>query len=345
METETTQKDSIFDHPKRILVGGAVLGIGGFVVYKIVKKMIDESKKKSTERRADDSAEVRQAMAFRSAMNPSGISWMKSFDTTNVKAVLDTAKQVKKLDDVIAAYSDLYKDDLMIDLQNELSASDYQKILTLMSSNPQKSGGTAPEKFATKSQLIVAKKAVNLRSSPDATNNLLSKLKVKSNVIRLSKVGEFIGYATGKQAFDEKNNVKFIEVGYLIKKDGLPASLKSQAGKKFTFWVSSSSDFVDIFPYYKNMWEKYPSTQNETAYKKPLDFYDGVSGLIQKPVVTVRSTQVLDEGLRNPLPVRSATLLGDYIMTLNTGKGSYVKFRTLDNSLRWVKADDAAIRG
>jgi hypothetical protein len=32
------------------------------------------------------------------------------------------------------------------------------------------------------------------------------------NIIRLAKPGEFLGYATGRQAFDEVNNVKFIEV-------------------------------------------------------------------------------------------------------------------------------------
>ena len=339
-------KDSIFDHPKRLLVGGAAIGIGGFLLYKLARKVITGIQKQNTEKMADDSPEVRQAMALRSAMNPSGISWMKSFDTTNTTAVFDTAKQIKKLDEVGSAYRKLYDDDMLKDLQNELSTSDYQKFLTMVSSNPGKASGSAPVKFAIKSQLVVAKKEIFLRSSPDASyHGAIYEIASKSkNIIRKAKVGEFLGYATGKQSYDSKNNVKFIEVGYLVKKEDLPASLKAYAGKKYTYWVSSSSDYVDIFPYYKNMWDQYPGTQNETSYKKPLDYYGGVAGLIEKPVVTVRTTKVMDEKFRNPLQVQSQTLLGEYLMILDTGKTNYVKFRTVDNTLRWVVSSDVIIK-
>ncbi len=339
-------KDSIFDHPKRLLVGGAAIGIGGFILYKLARKVITGIQKQNTEKMADDSPEVRQAMALRSAMNPSGITWMRSFDGTNTKVIFDIVKQIKKLDDVGSAYRKLYDDDLLKDLQNELSATDYQKFLTMVSSNPGKASGSAPVKFAAKSQMVVAKKEIFLRSSPDASYHeaLYQTLSKNKNIIRKAKAGEFLGYATGKQSFDSKNNVKFIEVAYLVKKEDLPASLKAYAGKKYTYWVSSSSDYVDIFQYYKNMWEQYPGTQNETSYKKPLDYYGGVAGFIAKPVVTVRATKVMDEKFRNPLQVQSQTLLGEYLMNLDTGETNYVKFRTVDNTLRWVAASDVKIK-
>lgn len=346
MAVRQENKDSIFDHPQRLLVGGAAIGIGGFLVYKLARKIITGIQQRNTEKMADDSPEVRQAMALRSAMNPSGISWMKSMDTTNTTAVFETAKQIKKLDEVGTAYKKLYDDDLLKDLQNELSASDYQKFLTMVSSNPAKAGGSSPVKFATKSQLVVAKKEIFLRTSPDASYHgavyeIASKNK---NIIRKAKTGEFLGYATGRQSYDSKNNVKFIEVGYLVKKENLPASLKAYAGKKYTYWVSSSSEYVDIFQYYKTMWEQYPSTQNETSYKKPLDYYSGVSGLLGNPVITVRGAKVLDEKFRNPLQVEPRTLLGEYLMSLDTGKTRYVKFKTVDNTLRWVAASDVTIK-
>lgn len=338
-------KYEFLDNPKRILVGGAVIGIGGFLLYKLGRKIIGKMQKRSTEKMADDSPEVRQAMALRSAMNPSGASWMMSFDTTNAKAVLDTAQAIRNLDNVSAAYRKLYNDDLLKNLQNELSTTDYQKFLTMVSSSPVKSGGAAPTTFAKKNQLVVAKAEVFLRTSPDASyHGAVYEIAEKKNILRKAKVGEFLGYATGKQSFDVKNNVKFIEVGYLVKKENPPMAMKPYAGKSFIYWVSSASTYVEIFAYFKDMWAKYPSTQNEVSYKKPLDYYSGVSGAISQPVITTRFVYILDDKMQPFKPVKSGTLLGEYLLCLNTGDSKYIKFRTVDNTERWVSADAVNIK-
>ena len=132
MAKKQSNKENILDHPKRLLVGGVAVGVGGFLVYKLVRKIITSAQKRNTEKQANDSPEIRQAMMLRSAMNPSGISWMKSFDGTNTPAIFDTAKGIKSLDNVIVSYRKLYDDDLLRDLQNELSTTDYQKFLTLL---------------------------------------------------------------------------------------------------------------------------------------------------------------------------------------------------------------------
>ncbi|MFN8208088.1 MAG: hypothetical protein U0T82_11860 [Bacteroidales bacterium] len=345
MATIKKDKFSFLDNPKRILVGGVVLGVGGFLLYKGGKGLFDALRKKSTENLADDSPDVRQAMALRSAMNPSGVPWMKTFDTTNSKAVLETAGQIKNLDAVSTAYRKLYADDLLKDLQNELNTEDYQKFLTLVSSNPGKTGGAAPATFAGKNQMVVAKAEVILRSSPDASyHGAIYEIGENKNIIRKAKIGEFLGYATGNQSFDVKNNVKFIEVAYLVKKDQLPKAMQPFAGKSFTYWVSSSSSYVDIFPYFKTMFEKYPATKNEVAYKKPLDFYAGVAGLFSRPVITKRETRILDERMQPIFPVSSKILLGEYVLSLDTGQKRFVKFKTVDNTLRWVDASDVIIQ-
>ena len=345
MAAKQVNKDNIFDHPKRLLVGGVAIGIGGYLLYKLGRNIITSIQQRNTENLADDSPEVRQAMALRSAMNPSGASWMMSFDTTNTTALFDTAKQIKNLDEVSSAYRKLYDDDLLQDVQKELSAADYQKFLTMVSSNPNKTGGSAPVSFAKKSQMVVAKTEVYLRSSPDATYHeaLYEAFSSHKNIVRKAKAGEFLGYATGKQAFDEKNNVKFIEVGYLVKKENLPTSLKPYAGKQYTYWVSSSSNYVVIYQYYKDMWQAYPGTQQECSYKKPLDYYSTLSGLLSKAVITTRATQVLDDKMQPFVPVPSNTLLGQYLMNLDTGKQRFIKFQTIDNTQRWVKANDVKI--
>ncbi len=334
---------SFLDNPKRLLVGGAVVGVGGFLLYKFGRKIISGIRQRNTASLADDSPAVRQAMALRSAVNPSGAKWMRSFDFTNVNAILETAKQITNLDEVANTYRKLYNAELLKELQNELNTGDYQKVLTLISSNTKKTSGTT-YRFAEKNQLVVAKTDVYLRSSPDASyHGAIYEVSANKNIIRKAKPNEFLGYATGNQHFDEKNNVKFIEVAYLVKKDGIPESMKPYAGKQFSYWVSSSADYVEIFSIYKNMLAKYPSTLAEVAYKKPLTFYTGLKGAIMNPVITKKSTQVLDDKMQPFILVGPRTLLGEYLMALDTGASRFIKFRTVDNTERWVRADTVNI--
>ena len=334
------------DNPQRILVGGLTLGIGGFLTYKLVKNIIEKSKKDSAQKHAGDDVEVQQAMLLRNAMNPSGISWMMSMDTSNTSAIMSLAKKITKLDKVITAYKDLYNDNLISDLQSELTTEEYQKFLTLMPSGSSGNGGggsTGQGTFAKKGQMVVAKKQVFLRSTPDASyHDAFYESSSGNNILLTAKSGDFLGYSTGKQQFDEKNNVKFIQLGYVVKKDGLPDFFKKYAGQKYTFWVSSSSDYVDIFDFYKHMFEKYPSTESIVALKKPLDFY-ALSGFPSRAVVSTADTMVMNENLKPFVHVRERTLLGEYLGELDTKSKKYIRFRTVDNKERWADASHLKI--
>jgi hypothetical protein len=44
------------------------------------------------------------------------------------------------------------------------------------------------------------------------------------------------------------------------------------------------------------------------------------------------------------IPVAALTLLGEYLMTLDTGQIKYVKFKTVDRTERWVRAEDITIK-
>jgi hypothetical protein len=321
------------------LINGALVVGGIYLTYRLGKNIIASLNKSDAQNKADDSPEVRQAMALRSAMNPSGISWMMSMDTTDTGTVLNTAKTITNLDSVQKAYKNLYQDNLLDNLQNELSTSEYQKFLTIISSNKDKDtskGGAPPVQFAKANQLIVAKKAVSLRSSPDASNHgAFYEVFSDQNILRQAYAGEFLGYATGRQQFDEVNNVKFIEVAYVINAVNAPAAYKNKNKKRVSFWVSSSSLYVDIFTYYKNMFDAYPATKKLTGWKKPPDFFT-LKGIPMPRLLTRVNTPVLNERL---IPIAYAmpnTVLGKLIMSMNTGNGEYLQFQTVDNTLRWV---------
>ena len=343
------------DNPQRVLVAGVVVGIGGFLTYKLIRKIWSSIRSNATEKQADDDPNVRAAMTLRIAMNPSGISWMKSFDTTNNDAVFNAAKNITDLDAVIKAYRKLYDSDLMADLQSELSADEYQKLLNIITTNPNKQGGAAPVTWAKKNLMVVAKKDVTLRKTPDASyHGAFYESKSENNILSTAKAGSFIGYATGVQQFDSKNNVKFIQVGYIVKKEGVPEKYKQYAGKKMIFWVSSSTNYVDIFTKYNLMWERYPSTKLPVSYFKPLDYYEakpenpenkisGVNGAPLKAVISKRKTRILGEQLLPVATVESETLLGAYLGGLDTGQKKYVKFLTVSGTERWADENNVKI--
>jgi hypothetical protein len=330
--------EAVDNNQSKIINGVLVIG-GIYLTYRLGKNIITSLNKSDAQNKADDSPEVRQAMALRSAMNPSGISWMMSFDTTNTSTVMDSAKTITNLDNVQTAYKNLYQDNLLDDLQSELTSSDYQKFLTIISANSKKDtsgGGSAAVQFAKPNQLIVAKKAVTLRTSPDATNHgAFYEVFSAKNIIRQAKPGEFLGYATGRQQFDDVNNVKFIEVAYVINAASAPPAYKSKNKVRVSFWVSSSVLFVDIFPYYKNMFDAYPSTKNYTSWMKPQDFFT-LKGIPMPRLLTKINTPVLNENLTPIAVAQPNTILGRLIMSMKTGKGEFLQFQTVDNTLRWV---------
>lgn len=326
-------------NPAKIVNGILVIG-GVIITYKLAKKLLVDFKKSSTQSQVDDSPTARQAIGLRSAINPSGISWLKSIDTTSVSVVFETAKTITNLDQVVKDYANLFEDNLLDDLQSELSASEYQTFLSIIASNPKKQtdkGNSPAVEYAKASSLVVAKKPVTLRSTPDASNHgAFYEQFSEKNSIRIAKAGEFLGYATGRQQYDQKNNVKFIEVAYVINAAKAPSAYKDKNKARVSFWVSSSIDYVDIFPFYKNMYDAYPATIPFTAWMKPQDFFT-LKGLGSTMLLTIGKAPILNEQLIIIDMAKANTLLGEPVLSLLTTKGEFTQFKTVDNTLLWVE--------
>lgn len=328
---------------KQRIVTGVLLVGGSFLLYKVGKKWFDNYWKSQAQTSLDEKPAVRWAMLLRSAINPSGVSLLKQTDGTSEEAIFSLAKQITKLDEVSSAYKDLYQDNLLDDLQRELSLEDYQKVLNIITSSTNRTGG-ASENYASKGNLIVTKKEVYLRTSPEAsTHGAIYESSKSNNIFRLAKAGEFIGYATGRQQYDEKNNVKFIEVGYLIKGDAAPESLKKYNGKQFKYWVSSSSAYVDIFKNYAPFYAQSPALKNTTAYMKPLDFYNTLKGFSRAYVISSMPCIILDESFEFKSFVAENILLGEKIMSIQNEDKHWIQFLTVDGYLRWVDSSKARI--
>lgn len=322
-----------------VLIKGALIAGGIYLTYRVGKNLIAKVNKNNAQKNTDDKPEVRQAMSLRSSVNPSGYSWMKSFDTTNVDTVMEIAKTITNLDKVQKAYKDLYQDNLLDDLQSDLSTSEYEAFLNIIASNANKdtsNGGAPPVQYTKKNQLIVAKKDVTLRSSPDASNHgAFYEVFSEDNIYRVAKAGEFLGYATGQQHYDEVNNVKFIQVAYVINAKYAPTAYKKKNKVKMSFWISASSNYTVQFPNAKAMISAYPKTSSTAAWKKPLDYFD-LKGIPTPRLLTRSSAVILNEQFAPINHASANTILGQLMMSMQTKQGVLLKFRTIDNTIRWV---------
>jgi hypothetical protein len=202
--------------------------------------------------------------------------------------------------------------------------------------------------------MLVAKKEVTLRKTPDASyHGAFYENPNNNNIITKALPGTFIGYATGVQKMDTENNVKFIQVGYTVKGDAAPTPYKNLNKKKVMFWVSSSADYVETFTKYKPMFDVWPNTVAAIKYKKPLDYFDpqpqstppvsGVNTMPIKAVVSRRKTAVLSEKLAPIATAETDTLLGAYLGSLDTGTKKYVRFLTIDGRERWADENNIQI--
>lgn len=96
------------------------------VVYLIVKKSFKGVQDFVNDRNFDknETSDVSGLIQrYRSAMNPSGVSWMIAIDGTNEQAILDLAQETKgSFDDVAKAYKKKFDSNLTDDLRDELSS-------------------------------------------------------------------------------------------------------------------------------------------------------------------------------------------------------------------------------
>jgi hypothetical protein len=308
---------------------GVVLGTVA-ATYFLGRKIIKGINERRTALLADKSPEVQQAMTLRSAMNPSGVSWLMWSDGTNEKVILDTADLITNFSAVTTAYRNLYQSELMKDLQSELSTVDFNAFLQKMSSgNANNSTPTTQPKtaYSQTGAMVVAKQAVYVRTSPDASyHGAWYEVGENQNIHHSAVAGEFLGYATGRQSYDAVNGVKFIEIGY--KRGSMTTIL----------WVSASSSYTEQFTSRKALVARYPQAAAMLDLMQPIAFV-GWSGVSGSPLVTATATRAYDEGSQPTDWIGKGTLVGFPVMTLSGNGNEMTLVRTISGQERWMKTN------
>jgi len=261
----TSKKDSIFkikkvedtkDLKSRFMTVG-FYGLAGFLGWRyLLKPAMEKMRRSSEEKVIGNDANRQQATILHNAMNPSGISWMRSYDGTNNTAVFEAARNITDWNAVQATYKKLYARNLLSDLQSELNTNELNTFMTILNTSKARTDGGGGEIVTTKGYLIVASTDIRIRSTPDSSSGSWS---ASNNILGVIKQGNFIGLSTGDYQVDNKG-VKYIKTAaYFI--NTIPASHKpiyeKLKNKTMVFWVGKGA--ITQHKMVKDMKEKYPA--------------------------------------------------------------------------------------
>lgn len=295
----------------------------GLVLVWLGSKLLKNLKKEQTESQIVEDPTVGQAQSLRQAMNPSGNEWMRKMDGTNKAAIFAIAKEIEDIETVRKNYKNLFNASLYEDLQGELSAQDYQKFLALATKGKAGSHNYAPTRTdIPKNYWVITKAQTNIRKTPVKESKYIP----GNNILKLVELGKILGITTGKFVYDESNDVVFVEVWtYNPKKE------------KKIFYVAKSQ--IEII---SNDEKK----KREVKEKIPLEVLQGIDNLYnpQEEVVSTMPIEIYNEDFKHIATAPKGIIIGFPIMTMDTGKGKYIKVTTVQGLTRWVKAEQAVIR-
>lgn len=307
--------------------------LGALILLYLGNKVVSAIRKNVSDNQMDASPEAGQAVTLRQAINPSGNWWMRRLDGTNKEAIFSIAGDIKDMDKVKNHFkAQTEGGDLYEELQAALSPDEYQKFLSLASKGKTGSWYYAdkqPDKVPA-NNWVITKLPANVRSSPENIHYL--RIWNENIVKKAVPKGMILGISTGKFKYDEANKVLFVEFYTFTVKHG-----------KQTYYVAKSQ--IELIP-------DAEKKKRELQSKIPLQVIEGVfentdsqdNTISPKIVVATSTTSVFNENFEKIGIVKRNVIMGFPVMELNTGKGTYIKIKTIQGLLRWISADEATIR-
>jgi hypothetical protein len=369
---------SILDDRNKLTNGLIMVGAGIAAWKLVIKPAIDKGREDATQADAAKNPNVQQAMALQQAMNPSASGLLKRMDGTDNDAIRNTARGITNFSAVQTAYLSLTGRNLMDDLRDELTTTEYNAFLNQIAQNPKTQSvrnaagqvqevpvaGGAPQGTPITGRYVVAQVGMYLRSTPDASYKpgsggwwgvLIPGGKAvydtifssgTHNIISVVKANDFIGYATGETAFDSKNNVKFLKVAYRVKGTvaQCPVTMRGKNGQVVTAWVAAGSTYVKQYAYAADVLKaqgKYPTAMYWKTPPPGLTSGPLLPTLSGVGVVTAATTAVLNESLQPVDFVAAGTRLGRSTGAgMRTVHGGWQGFRSNAGRERFVSQRD-----
>jgi hypothetical protein len=209
----------------------------------IIKPYLQKQNKQSENNKVLQSPASRQASLLHQALDV----WFREDKTT----IFNIAHQIKDWSAVQAAYRNYASGrDINDDLKDKMSSEDYRKFITIVNHNLKANQTTSKKGF-----IVVSKKAIRLRSTPDST---ISAWSFNSNILDTIQAGHFLGFATGVYKTDNEG-VLYYQVRIKYTK-GIPPhhrkSYEKLKNKILTFWVGAGA--IDLIRDWKSLRASYP---------------------------------------------------------------------------------------
>jgi Annexin len=295
----------------------------GIALFIFGKKFFVNLKKETTESRVESDPSVGQAQGLRLAMNPSGNEWMRKFDGTTTDTIFSIAKEITDIESVRQAYKKLYNTSLYEDLQSELSANDYQKFLALATKGKAGSHNYAPTRSdIAANHYVITTAQANIRRTPVKQSKYFS----TNNIVKLTDKGKIVGLSTGKFVYDEDHDVVFIEFWTLTTKN-----------IKTSYFVAKSQ--VELL-------DRKAKLEREKQVKLPIEILEGIHNEepAKQEVISTSQAQIYAENFEPLGKAPKGIIIGFPLLTLNTNQGNYIKVKTIQGLIRWIKAEQAVIK-
>ena len=333
------------ESPKKML-GLAVVGVVGYVGIKAIQRSMNKAAAAELAAKSGSSITVSQAAALYGAMHEAG--FMNSGWGTDEAAIFRVAGDITDLPKVQSDYRVLYPGrELMTDLREELSGSDYNKFVAIIQSvTPGSANNTA------------------VRSQPEGTRNNPQGAKLTRNNIVLSKrevrmrqttadktafdwtradtfsARAFLGYTTGRTIYNSTDNIYYMEVWFY-----------DSAKAKKTAWVTTSKEFVGVYPYWKHAFDATPAgvrlmdrakdAQGRTqATSLPLSGLGSMVDNLYPRLITTDQVKIRDRSLQ--FTIRQAgpnEILGRFIKEIIRANGTRLtQFLDSANRIRHVES-------
>ncbi|MBO0934600.1 hypothetical protein [Fibrella aquatilis] len=187
-----------------------VLGVFFAVLYVVLKKSSDASKREQALQDAPSNPYVQQAIAVRQACNSSGNDWMINYDGTDEDALFALAPQIGKSgwSGVQEAYQQLYAEPLTERLTKELGNADFQKFLLLL--NAQSGGSSGGSSGGPLTPTVLNPDPYQVPGRPSITGKIVKVLRGKTvyhtnvNPKRVFAGGTSLGAAKGWKIYNGK---------------------------------------------------------------------------------------------------------------------------------------------
>ncbi len=172
---------------------------------------------------------------------------------TDEKAVFEVAQQITDWNAVQNAYYKLTGNNLNQDLHEDLSSEQYNTFMAIVRHRLEVQHSPFKKGF-----IVISKKAIRLRSTPDST---LSSWSFNSNILDTVAPAKLLGFATGRYQTDSKGVLYYqVRIKYT---QGIPPYHRKVYQKlnsrTLTFWVGAGA--MDMFKYWGTMQEVYPQVR------------------------------------------------------------------------------------